>query len=86
MCNDPKTIIKYSNDIDDIYEKVDKYNPNKNLKILYVFDDMIDDIVTNKKLSLIVTELFMRDKKLIISLVFIIQYYFTLTKYFILLL
>ena len=86
MCNDPKTIIKYSNDMDDIYEKVDKYNPNKNLKILYVFDDMIDDIVTNKKLSLIVTELFMRDKKLIISLVFIIQYYFTLTKYFILLL
>ena len=80
MCNDPKTIIKYSNDMDDIYEKVDKYNPNKNLKILYVFDDMIDDIVTNKKLSLIVTELFMRDKKLIISLVFIIQYYFTLPK------
>ena len=42
--------------MDDIYEKVDIYNPYKKLKILHIFDDMIGDMVTNKKLSLIVTD------------------------------
>ena len=42
--------------MDDIYEKVDIYNPYKKLKILHIFDDIIGDMVTNKKLSLIVTE------------------------------
>ena len=48
--------MEYSNDMDDIYEKVDIYNSYKKLKILHIFDDMIGDMVTNKKLSLIVTE------------------------------
>ena len=38
-----------------------KYNPNKKRKILTVFDDMIADMLSNKKLNLIVTELFIRE-------------------------
>ena len=48
----------------DIYQNIEDYNPNKKRKILIVFDDMIDDILVNKKLNLIVTELFIRDRKL----------------------
>ena len=48
----------------DIYQNIEDYNPNKKRKILIAFDDMIDDILVNKKLNLIVTELFIRDRKL----------------------
>ena len=51
-------------------------NPGKERKILIVFDDMIPDITTNKKLNPIVIELFIRGRKLIISLVFLVQSYF----------
>ena len=57
----------------DAYKNIDKYNPNKKNKILIVFDDMIADMVTNKKLNSIVTELFIRVRKLNISLAFITQ-------------
>ena len=67
--NDSKAFIEYSNDMDDIYKNIEEYNPNKKRKILIVFDDMIADMLSNKKLNLIVTELFIRGKKLNISLI-----------------
>ena len=62
--------------MDDIYKNIEGYNPNKKRKILIVFDNMIADMLSNKKLNPIVTELFIRDRKLNISLVFITQSYF----------
>ena len=55
-----------------VYKNIDEYNIDKDRKILIVFDDMIGDI-KNKKLNSIVTELFIRRRKLNISLVFITQ-------------
>ena len=64
----------------DVYKNINNYNPNKENKILIVFDDMIADMISNKKLNLIVTELFIRCRKLNISLVFISQSYFKVAK------
>ena len=69
--NDPKAFIEYSNDMHDVYKNIDEYNPDKENKILIVFDDMIADMIHNKKLNSIVTKLFIRGRKLNISLVFI---------------
>ena len=65
--------------MDDIYKNIDEYNPNKKRKILIVFDDMIADMLSNKKHNPIVTELFIRERKLNIS-VFITQSYFAVPK------
>ena len=78
--NDHKAFIEYSNDIHDVYKNINNYNPDKENKVLIVFDDMIADMVSNKKLNSIVTELFIRGKKLNISLVFITQLYFKVPK------
>ena len=56
--------------MDDTYKNIEDYNPNKKQKILTVFD-MIVDMLSNKKLYPIVTELFIRGKKLNICFVFI---------------
>ena len=64
----------------DVYKNIDNYNPNKENKILIVFDDMIADMISNKKLNSIVTELFIRSRRLNISLVFINQSYFKVPK------
>ena len=77
---DPKAFIEYLNDMHDVYRNIDKYNPDKENKILIVSDDLIADMIHNKKLNSIVTELFIRDRKLNISLVFIIQSYFKVPK------
>ena len=69
-------MINYSQTMDDFYENLEDYNPRKKSKVLIVFDDMIPDMEANKKLSLIVTELFLRRKNLNISLVFVSQSYF----------
>ena len=61
----------YSNNMVDIYKNIEHYNPNKKRKILIVFDDMIADMLSNKTLDVIVTDLFIRGRKLNISLVFI---------------
>ena len=61
--NDPKAFIEYSNDMH-VYKNIDDYNPDKENKILIVFDDMIADMIHNKKLDSIVTELFIRERKL----------------------
>ena len=64
----------------DVYKNIDDYSPDKENKILIVFDVMIADMIHNKKLNSIVTELFIRGRKLDISLVFITQSYFKLPK------
>ena len=63
-----------------VYKNIDDYNPDKENKILMVFDYMIDDMIHNQKLNSIVTELFIRGGKLSISLVFITQSYFKVPK------
>ena len=68
---DPKAFIEYLNDMHDAYKNIDDINPDKENKILIVFDDMVGDMIQNKKLNSVVTELFIRGKKLNISLVFI---------------
>ena len=78
--DDPNAFIEYSNDMHDVYKNVDDDNPDKENKILIVFDDMIADMINNKKLNSIVTELFIRGRKLNISLVFITQSYFKVPK------
>ena len=78
--NDPKAFIEYSNDMHDVYKNIDDYYPDKENKILIVFDDMIVDIIHNKKLNSIVTELFIIGRKLNISSVFITQSYFKVPK------
>ena len=71
--NDLKAFIEYTINVDGIYKNIEEYNPNKNQKILTVFDDMIADILSNKKLNPVVTELFIRGRKLNSSLAFITQ-------------
>ena len=64
----------------DVYRNIDEYNTDKDRKILIGFDDMIADMINNKKLYSIVTDLFIRGRKLNISLVFITQSYFKVPK------
>ena len=64
----------------DVYKNIDEYNVDKEHKILIVFNDMIADMINNKKINLIITKLFIRDRKLNISLVFITQLYFKVPK------
>ena len=77
--NHSKAFMEYSNDMDDIYKSTEDYNPNKRRKILIVFDDIIADILSSRKLNSIVTE-FIRGRKLNISLAFITQSYFAVPK------
>ena len=58
--NNSKAFLEYSNDWDDIYKNIEEYNPNKKDKILILFDNMIADMLRNKKLNPIATELFVR--------------------------
>ena len=78
--NDSKAFIECSNTMNDVYENIDNYNPKRKRKILIVFDDMIADIMTNKKFQSIVKELFIRCRKINISLVFITQSYLSVPK------
>ena len=64
----------------DVYKNINDYNPDKENKILIVFDDTIADMIHNKKLYSIVTKLFIRGRKLNIYLVFITQSYFKVPK------
>ena len=78
--NDPKAFMEYSNDMQDVYQNIEDYNPIKKRKILIVFDDMIADMINNNKLNPVVTELFIRGRKLNIANVFITQSYFKVPK------
>ena len=72
--------MEYSNDMQDAYKNIDDYNLRKKRKVLIVFDDMIADMINNNKSNPIVPELFIRDRKLNISIVFITQSYFEVSK------
>ena len=78
--NDRKTFIEYSNDMRDVYKNIEDYNLGRERKILIVFNDVMADMINNKKLNPIVTELFIRGRKLNISIVFIMQSYFKVPK------
>ena len=72
--------MEYSNDMRDVYKNIEDCNPRRIRKVLIVFDDMIADMINNKKLNPMVTELFVRGRKLIISIAFITQSYFKVPK------
>ena len=62
--NDSKPFIEFSNDMQDVYKNIEEYNFGKKGKVLIVFDDMIADMINNKRINPIVTDLFVRGKKL----------------------
>ena len=66
--------------MEDVYKNIENYNPENKRKILIVFDDMIANMINNKKLNPVITELFIRGGKLNISIVFITQSYFKVPK------
>ena len=74
--NGSKAFIKHSNYMNDIYENIGEKIRGKECEILTLFDDMIADMLSNTKLTLLVTELFIKGKNLKVSLVFIAQSYF----------
>ena len=78
--NHPKTFIEYSSDVQDVNKNIEGNNKGKTRKILMVFDDMISDMINNKKLNPLVTELFIRGRKLKISFVFTTQSFFKVPK------
>ena len=59
--------------MDDIYKNIEEYNPNKKQKILIVLDDIIADIISNKKRKPVVTDTSIRGRKLNISSFFFIR-------------
>ena len=72
--------MEYSNDMEDVYKNIEDYNPIKKRKVLIVFDDMIADMINNNNLNPVVTELLIRGRKCNISIVFITQSYFKVSK------
>ena len=78
--NNANAFIECSNMMDDVYENINDYNLIRKRKKLIVFDDMIADIIGNKKFQVIIKELFVRCRKLNISLVFVAQSYFSVPK------
>ena len=71
--NHPKAFIEWSNDMQDIHKNIEEYNIDKKCKILIVFHDMIADMINIKKLNPVITESYIRGRKLNISIVFIMQ-------------
>ena len=78
--NDSTALIEYSNDMDDVFTNIDDYNKKTKRKVLIVFDDMIADIMSSNKFKAIIKELFIRCRKLNISIVFVTQSYFRTPK------
>ena len=78
--NDSNEFTECSNTLDDIFKENDDYNSSRKGQILIVFDDLIADIMTNKKFQAIIKEIFIKCRKLNISLVFIPQSYFSVAK------
>ena len=67
--DDPKAFMEYSNDIQDACKNIEDYNLDKKRKVLIIFDDMISEMINIKRINPIVTELFIRGRKLNISIV-----------------
>ena len=78
--DDHKAFIEYSNDMPDVYKNIEDYNTGKKRKVLIVFDDMIANMINNNKLNPVVTKLFIRGRKLNVSIAFITQSYFKVPK------
>ena len=78
--NDSTAFIEYSNDMDDVFTNIDDYNKKRKRKVLMIFDDMIADIMSSTKFQAIIKELFIRCRKLNISIVFMTQSYFRTPK------
>ena len=78
--NDPNAFIEYSSTMDDILENIEDYNKKAKGKVLIVFDDMISHVMSDKKGQQILKELFIRCRKLKISLCFLTQSYFSVPK------
>ena len=78
--NDPNAFIEYSNSMDDIIPQTEDYKKRRNRRILIIFDDMISHIMSNKKAQQILKDLFIRCRKLNISLCFLTQSYFSVSK------
>ena len=64
----------------DVYKNIEEHNIGEKRKMLIVFDDMIVDIINNKKINPLITELFIRSRKLNISIVFTTQSNFKVPK------
>ena len=64
----------------DVYKNIEEYDLGTQSKILIVFDDTVTDMINNKELNPVITELFIRGKKLNISIVFIMQSYFKVSR------
>ena len=78
--NYPKAFIEYLNEMEDVYKNIEEYNSGKKRKVLIVFDDMTADMIKNKKLNSVLTELFIECRKVNISVVFIMRSYFKYQK------
>ena len=79
--SDLNAFIECPNTMDDVYKNVNDYNPNRKRKILIVFDDMFANIMTNKKCQAIIKEIFIRCRKLNISILFLKQFSLSVPKY-----
>ena len=78
--NDPNAFIEYSNSLDDILSDIEDYNKKRKRKILIIFDDMISNVMLDKKAQQILKDLFIRCRKLNISLCFLTQSSFSVPK------
>ena len=77
---DKNAFIEHSNNIDDIYGNIEDYNKRRKRKVLIVSDDMIRHVMSNKKAQQVLKDFFIRCRKLNISLCFLTQSYFSVSK------
>ena len=78
--NDPTTFIEHSNSMDDVLFNIEDYNKRRRRKFLIIFDDMISHVMSDKKAQQILKDLFVRCRKLNISICFLTQSYFSVPK------
>ena len=78
--NDPTAFIECSNAMDDILENIEDYNKNRKRKILTIFDNMISHVMSDKKAQRVLKDLFIRCRRLNISLFFLTQSFFSVPK------
>ena len=78
--NDKNSFIEYSNNMDNIFENIEDYFKKRKRKVFIVFDDMISHVMSNKKAQQVLKDLFIRCRKLNISLCFLTQSYFSVPK------
>ena len=78
--NDANAFIEYSNSMDDISPNIEAYNKKRRRKVLIIFDDMLSHVLSDKKVQEILKDLFIRCRKLNISLFFLTQSYFSVPK------